>query len=287
MPALLLVGHGSLSNPASARPVYRLADAVAASGLFSVVRTAFWKEEPAIVQGVRALSGEDLVVLPVFAADSYFTDTVIPREIGLTPGGRRPETHLTVEHGGRLLRYTRPLGAHPALREAILDAARRAAGDAGLDPATTTLVLAARGGQRRSAGRAASERAAALSGTGGFDGAVAWFPWDHDQPHWTELTASAAAVIVPHVLTDWWFSAEPLPPELAEAPVGRTAVLAEPLASAERFVEAMLDLAGVTASVSRQEDAPAPREALRAFLERAGSVLLAAHTCGNPGQVEH
>jgi sirohydrochlorin cobaltochelatase len=266
MRSLLLVGHGSLRNSASARPVFRLADAVARSGRFADVRVAFWKEEPTIAEALGALAGHDVAVLPVFAADSYFTDTLIAREIGITPGGRRPELASEVARGAGRLRYTRPLGSHPAVRRAILAGATAAAEATGIDPASAALVLAGRGGQRRSAGRATTEQAAVLGASGPFSTAVAWFPWDEDQPHWTTLTGLDRAVIFPYALSDWWFSPEPLPQEFAQVE-GRLVALAEPLGCPDALEGAIFELAGV-----EDPEAPLraePRPAWEGFLQRA------------------
>lgn len=127
--ALVLAGHGSHLDPASSRPVHEHALRLRARGTFDEVRCAFWKEEPPLSRILEACDADDVTIVPVFISNGYFTRTVLPREMGLTG----PISHMS----GKLVRYTEPVGSHPALAEVIVERAL----EAGAGPATGVAVL--------------------------------------------------------------------------------------------------------------------------------------------------
>ena len=87
-PGVILVAHGSARSGASAEPVLALARSLRGRG-FPEVRTAFWKEEPFLHQALETTRSAEVVVLPVFLAEGYFSRSVVPRELGLGYGGNR------------------------------------------------------------------------------------------------------------------------------------------------------------------------------------------------------
>src|SRR4051794_34298953 len=105
-PAVLLVAHGSSRSGASAHPVLDLARSLRARGI-EEARTAFWKEEPFLHQALDTVRAANVVVLPIFLAEGYFTGTVVPRELGLQDGGQ--------PRADRPVRLLKPLGIAPAL----------------------------------------------------------------------------------------------------------------------------------------------------------------------------
>jgi sirohydrochlorin cobaltochelatase len=118
---LLLVGHGSHYSAESSAPVYRHAARIRGSGVFHEVREAFWKEEPSLRDALALMESDEVVVVPLFLAEGYFTREVVPRELGLD----RPPA-------GMVVRYGPPVGVHPRMAELIL---RRAVETCGLSPA--------------------------------------------------------------------------------------------------------------------------------------------------------
>ena len=84
--ALLIVGHGSTVNPDSSAPTWAHAREIERRKLFAKVQCAFWKEEPSL-RDARFLfaSGaiNEVLVVPNFISEGYFTQTVIPRELEL------------------------------------------------------------------------------------------------------------------------------------------------------------------------------------------------------------
>ncbi len=110
--SLVLVGHGSHLSGDSSAPVRAHAATLAASGDFDEVHIGFWKEEPSLSRVLDGCEGDDVVVVPLFISDGYFTEEVIPREMRLT--GRLS----TVD--GKRVRYANPIGSHPSLADIII-----------------------------------------------------------------------------------------------------------------------------------------------------------------------
>src|SRR5277367_157626 len=88
--ALLLVGHGSTLNADSSAPTHRHAEEIRRRGIFAEVHVAFWKEEPNLRQALRLTARRQVYVAPNFISSGYFTEQIIPRELGL----RGPVTRL-------------------------------------------------------------------------------------------------------------------------------------------------------------------------------------------------
>jgi sirohydrochlorin cobaltochelatase len=126
---LLLVGHGSHLNADSSAPVRQHAAAIRRLGLFDEVSVGFWKEEPSLSRALDPFESNEITVVPVFISAGYFTNEVIPREMGLTG-------ELT-EIRGKTVRYTPPIGSRPALANVIIQRAR----EAGAQPGDTLAVL--------------------------------------------------------------------------------------------------------------------------------------------------
>ena len=119
--ALLLAGHGSHLNARSSEAVRAHARALATSGVWDEVLVAFWKEEPSLARALDGCTASDVVVVPVFMSEGYFTGEVIPAEMGLDGPVTRRE--------GRTIRCTRPVGVHPALAQIIVERALEAGAD--------------------------------------------------------------------------------------------------------------------------------------------------------------
>ena len=81
--ALLLLGHGSTLNADSSAPTYQHAEEIRRRGVFAEVHVGFWKEEPNFRQALRQTSCRTVYVVPNFISSGYFTEQVIPRELGL------------------------------------------------------------------------------------------------------------------------------------------------------------------------------------------------------------
>src|ERR1700733_120007 len=114
--ALLLLGHGSTLNADSSAPTYQHAEELRKRRLFAEVHVAFWKEEPNFRQALRQTRCSRVYVVPNFISSGYFTEQIIPRELGLEgPVTRR---------GNQEIVYCEPVGLHPSMTEALLQRAR-------------------------------------------------------------------------------------------------------------------------------------------------------------------
>jgi sirohydrochlorin cobaltochelatase len=104
MKALVIVGHGSHLNEDSSLPVYEHAARIRErfGDEYDEVVECFWKEEPSMRHVLDTVESEDVYVVPAFISEGYFTQQVIPRELGLTG----PVTRK----GGKTIHYAGPLG---------------------------------------------------------------------------------------------------------------------------------------------------------------------------------
>jgi sirohydrochlorin cobaltochelatase len=113
MKALVIVGHGSHLNEDSSLPVYEHAERIRETGEFDEVVECFWKEEPAMRHVLDTVESEEVYVVPAFISEGYFTQQVIPRELGL-------EGPVT-KKGEKTVRYAGPLGTFEEMPEVILE----------------------------------------------------------------------------------------------------------------------------------------------------------------------
>ncbi len=121
--ALILVGHGSTVNPDSAAPTYQHADELRRRGMFAQVVEAFWKQEPAICAVLRGVFAPRVFVVPLFISEGYFTEEVIPRELGFCAVGQKEFARIQ-QRGGQTLHYCGPVGTHDSMTAVLLARAR-------------------------------------------------------------------------------------------------------------------------------------------------------------------
>jgi len=113
MRALVIVGHGSHLNGDSSLPVYEHAGRIRATGEFDEVVECFWKEEPSMRHVLDSVESEEVYVVPAFISEGYFTQQVIPRELGLSG----PVTTM----GDKTVHYAGPLGTFEGMPDVILE----------------------------------------------------------------------------------------------------------------------------------------------------------------------
>jgi sirohydrochlorin cobaltochelatase len=116
MKALVIVGHGSHLNEDSSLPVYEHAQHIRETGEFDEVVECFWKEEPSMRHVLDTVESDEVYVVPAFISEGYFTQQVIPRELGLDG----PVTRK----GSKTVRYAGPLGTFEGMPEVILERTR-------------------------------------------------------------------------------------------------------------------------------------------------------------------
>ena len=136
MQALVVVAHGSHLNPDSARPALDHTDRVRATGAFDEVRAAFWKEQPDLREILRTLESDEVYVVPLFMAEGYFTEQVIPRELRLSgwegwdsDGTDAEAVTLEATDTGQTVYYCGPVGTHDAMTDVIEERAETVTGD--------------------------------------------------------------------------------------------------------------------------------------------------------------
>jgi sirohydrochlorin cobaltochelatase len=152
--AIVLAGHGSHISPRTAGLVWEHVDGLRALGLVDEVTAAFWKEAPSFHQVLRSLTATDVTIVPLFTAQGYFTQTVIPAEMGLAGP-------LTIRDG-RTIRYTRTLSEHPYLSQIVRLRVRGALQASGAPPGKTAVAIIGHSTRRNPESRRATEAQARL-----------------------------------------------------------------------------------------------------------------------------
>lgn len=145
MQALIIVGHGSHLNAESSAPIYQHAETIRRLGIFDEVRECFWKEEPSMREVFDLIEAEEVYVVPLFISEGYFTEEVIPRELGLS-GPAPSETRKL----GKTIRYCPPIGTHPWMTEMILRRAEESAGLTHEEAREAGLIIIGHGTERNS-----------------------------------------------------------------------------------------------------------------------------------------
>jgi sirohydrochlorin cobaltochelatase len=119
---LVLVGHGSTLNAESAEPTYQHSEELRRRGLFAEVLEAFWKQEPVIAGVLRGAFTPKVFVVPLFISEGYFTEQVIPRELGFDPGGKVLRREVNGKE--QVIHYCGPIGTHDSMTEVLLSRAK-------------------------------------------------------------------------------------------------------------------------------------------------------------------
>jgi sirohydrochlorin cobaltochelatase len=155
--ALVVLGHGTTLNAASAAPVLQHAAELRRRGLFAEVREAFWKQEPQIKAVLAGLSRPRVFIVPMFISEGYFSTEIIPPALGFSFPDR-----LRLKAGDSEVIYCHPVGSHESMTRVIQS---RAAGvvqqfpfPRAPKPQDITLFIAGHGTERNANSRKAIER---------------------------------------------------------------------------------------------------------------------------------
>jgi len=253
MRSLVLIGHGSHLNGESAGAVYRYAELIRERGLYDEVVEGYWKEEPSLRQVLKTTRSTDVTVIPMFISEGYFTQTVIPRELGLGHQGPVPPEGVARVLGGKTVRYTLPYGVHPDMSEVILARAREALPD--LDAADTALIVLGHGTTRNeNSKRVIYDNAERLRASGHFAEVAALF-LDEDPKvgTWPEVVTAPRVVVVPFFASEGWHTLETIPEDMGltgdvtgfpENPHGpQTVYYAKPVGTHAAVADVVLHLA--------------------------------------------
>ena len=175
---LVLLGHGSTRHEDSCAPVFQHAAELRRRKVFAAVREALWKQDPAVGRVLAEVSSPRVFIVPLFISAGYFSNEVIPRELGFA---------VQTEHATRnaqfiaatstvlarvkrcreqTLHYCPPIGTHDSMTCVLLaraeEVVRQFPFPRAPQPVETTLFIAGHGTERNEESRKAIERQAGL-----------------------------------------------------------------------------------------------------------------------------
>ena len=208
MRALVIVGHGSHLNGDSSLPVYEHAGRIRETEEFDEVVECFWKEEPAMRHVLDTVESEEVCVVPAFISEGYFTQQVIPRELGLDGA--------VTEKGGKTVRYAGPLGTFGQMEAVILERIEGLMRGKEKRAGRTALVLLGHGTDlNKSSGGVIYLNAGRIRERGIFDFVMEAF-LDQD-PEVGEVVAGVEAenvILIPVFIAEGWHTRETIPEDL-------------------------------------------------------------------------
>src|SRR5437762_11890671 len=205
--ALLIVAHGSTLNPDSSAPTWTHAREIQRRKIFADVRCAFWKEEPSLRDARFFFADEiirEVLVVPNFISEGYFTQTIIPRELGLNGA-------VTTRANGQTWIYCEPVGNNPLVTKLLLARAHEIAPD--VEPSETALLIVAHGTELNDNSAIAAKREAErIRARGEF--ATVGNAYMEESPlsaEWDVLTSAPNVIVVPFFIADGLHSYEDIP----------------------------------------------------------------------------
>ena len=214
--ALVIVGHGSTTNPDSSAPTLALIEEISKRGLFCEVVSCFWKEEPSMRDVLYAVESSEVYVVPNFISEGYFTQKIIPREMELNGSA----TH----RGGQVIKYCEPVGNHERMTDLLLKRAAEVA--PGVPTAETSLLIVGHGtGLNDNSAVAAKREVAKIKALGIYGEVLSTYM---EEPpliaEWDQITKCPNVVVVPFFISDGLHSFQDIPVLLGiESEVGAAA----------------------------------------------------------------
>lgn len=210
MKALVIVGHGSHLNEDSSLPVYEHAQRIREQfpGEYGEVVECFWKEEPSMRHVLDTLESEEVYVVPAFISEGYFTQQVIPRELGLDGA----VTH----YNGKTIRYAGPLGTFELMADVILERTGDLMRDKTPDSGETTLVLLGHGTDiNKNSSGVIYLNADRIRERGLYDYVeVGFLDQEPEITKVVENCASANIIVIPVFIAEGWHTRETIPEDL-------------------------------------------------------------------------
>ena len=219
--ALVLVGHGSTLNAESGTPTYQHADELRRRGIFAQVVESFWKLEPGVAGVLRGVYAPRVFIVPLFISEGYFTEEVLPRELGLCAKGEREFPRIQ-QRGRQTIHYCGPVGTHDSMTAVLLARAREVVAKHPFprapQPAETTLFIAGHGTGNNENSRKAIERQVELIRARGEYAAVhpAFMEEEPRIEACYTLAGTKNIVMVPFFISDGLHSYEDIPVMLGE-----------------------------------------------------------------------
>lgn len=217
----MLVGHGSTLNADSAAPTHQHADELRRRGIFAQVVECFWKEEPVVCGVLRGVFAPRVFIVPLFISEGYFTEQVIPRELGFCQNGQLDFPRVQ-QRGAQTLHYCGPVGTHGSMTNVLLARARGVVRQfpfpAEPKPADTALFIAGHGTGNNENSRKAIERQVEIIRARG-EYAEVHPAFMEEEPRIGDCWRMARArnlVMVPFFISDGLHSYEDIPVMLGE-----------------------------------------------------------------------
>lgn len=103
---LVVLGHGTQRDPASAGTVLDVCASLSREGRFARVAPAFIDQDPLLANVLKDAREPVILLVPFLVAAGWHGGTTVPRELGSDSQGARQR-----------IVYTEPVGTHPALVE--------------------------------------------------------------------------------------------------------------------------------------------------------------------------
>jgi len=201
---LLILGHGSSKHPDSSASVRRHTEILAQTGCFADVRCAFLKESPFIDDCLDGLEHREIMIVPDFLAEGYFTRKVIPAKLALQAAWGN--CHITP-----------PVGSHPMMGELLQEAAQALLGEWGKDE--TSLLVVGHG-----SGKNPCSKQTLLHHLGELRARESWGQvadlWLEEAPvvaDWQQVAKHKQVIVVPYLLNDGQHGGWDIPADLGIA----------------------------------------------------------------------
>ena len=242
--ALILAGHGSHISANTAGVVWDCVDRLRQLGVADEVTACFWKEPPAFSQVLDTVEADEVVVVPLFTARGYFTQQVLPSEMGL----RGPLTRS----GKRRIHVTPSLGEHRLLESIVDERLRRMLDRFELPAPETAIAVIGHGTRHNRQSRDTARRQADRIRDAGWVGEVVavYLDDEPDIPSVYHSTRSSNIIALPYFLADGSHVGIDVPSALgisgngtAERVNGRTIFYCDPIGDHASIVEVILALA--------------------------------------------
>ena len=201
MVTLLLLGHGSSKHPDSSRSVREHAEILSQTDCFAEVRCAFLKEEPLIENALDGVGEEQVIIVPDFLAEGYFTRQVVPAKLG----DKLRSANICC---------TPPVGTHPMMAEIINDVAREVLGDWTVEQ-TSLLVVGHGSGKNPCSKQSLLGHLQEVRNNTDF--AQVADLWLEELPlvsSWKEVATKRHIIVIPYLLNDGQHGGWDIPAEL-------------------------------------------------------------------------
>ena len=207
MKALVIVGHGSHLNEDSSLPVYEHAERIRETGEFDEVVECFWKEEPSMRHVLDTVESEEIYIVPAFISEGYFTQQVVPRELGI----EGPVTKV----GHKTIRYAGPLGTYEGLPDVILERVSDLMRTKEVSGRTALVLLGHGTDLNKNSGGVIHLNAERIRERGIYD--VVEVGFLDQEPEIADVVASVATrnvIVIPLFMAEGWHTRETIPEDL-------------------------------------------------------------------------